>query len=129
MVTQLLAAACAALSTCGTAAPAYSFQPVLSGLDSPIGVAAPASEPDNLYVVEQSGYIVKLHNGAVAGTFLDIHTLVSTGGEQGLLSVAFHPSYATNHRLYIDYTDVNGDTRVVEYQSDGTKVLPGTRRQ
>jgi glucose/arabinose dehydrogenase len=51
------------------------------------------------------------------------------GEEQGLLSVAFDPDYAKNHRFYVDYTDVNGDTRVVRYTSNGTNALPGSAKQ
>ena len=59
-------------------------------------------------------------NGKVrAKPFLDIRKLVSCGGERGLLSVAFSPKYRTNHKFYVDYTDVNGDTRVIEYRSNG----------
>ena len=58
------------------------------------------------------------------------HPLSSSrsGGEQGLLSLAFHPRYAQNHLFYVDYTDANGDTRVVEYRSDGTRADPVARR-
>ena len=93
---------------------------VARGLDSPIHLAAPASEPGRLYVVEQKGTIRVIQNGRLqAQPFLDIQNLVRSGGEQGLLSVAFHPRYAQNHLFYVDYTDTNGDTRVVEYRSDG----------
>jgi glucose/arabinose dehydrogenase len=53
-----------------------------------------------------------------------------SGGEQGLLSVAFHPDYRENGLLYVDYTDLSGDTRVVEYQAlpDRTAVDPASRR-
>jgi glucose/arabinose dehydrogenase len=54
---------------------------------------------------------------------------VKSGGEQGLLSIAFHPNYAENRLFYVDYTDTNGDTRVVEYRSDGTKAIPSSARQ
>ena len=64
-----------------------------------------------------------------AQPFLDIRSLVKSGGEQGLLSVAFHPRYASNHRFFVDYTDRNGDTRVVEYRSNGTAALPKTARR
>src|SRR5213083_1133352 len=94
---------------------------VASGFDSPVFVGAPRSEPGRLYVVEQSGVIRVLVNGHLrAQPFLDIHSLVESGGEQGLLSVAFHPSYAKNHRFFVDYTDLNGDTNVVEYRSKGS---------
>ena len=103
---------------------------VATGLASPVHVTAPRSEPDRLYVVEKGGRIRVLVGGALRpGAFLDISTLVSTGSEQGLLSVAFHPGYARNRRLYVDYTDRNGATRIVEYRSDGTRVLPESARQ
>ena len=44
---------------------------------------------------------------------------MKSGGEQGLLSVAFHPSYLSNGLFYVNYTDTNGDTRVVEYRHPG----------
>jgi glucose/arabinose dehydrogenase len=104
---------------------------VASGLDQPIHVAAPRSQPGRLYVVEKAGRIRVLQDGRLlAQPFLDIRNLVgSSGGEQGLFSVAFHPRYAQNHRFYVDYTDTHGDTRVVEYRSDGTHALPDSRRE
>ena len=51
-----------------------------------------------------------------------------SGGEQGLLGLAFHPQYAQNRRFYVQYTDNGGDTRVVEYRSNGTKAIPGSAR-
>ena len=53
--------------------------------------------------------------------FLDIDSQVTSGGEQGLLSVAFHPRYAQNRLFYVNFTDNNGHTRVVEYRSDGRR--------
>ncbi len=55
--------------------------------------------------------------------------MIKSGGEQGLLSVAFHPQYATNHRFYVDYTDTNGDTRVVEFTSSNGVGDPTSARQ
>ena len=101
-----------------------------AGFDSPTYVTAPASEPGKLYVVEQPGRIECRGRGRCAREpFLDIRSLVRSGGEQGLLSVAFHPRYAQNHLFYVDYTDTNGDTRVVEYRSDGTRADPSSARQ
>jgi glucose/arabinose dehydrogenase len=129
----LVAAIAVALpgSACGSAKQtALRLELVASGLDSPTFAGAPRSEPGRLYVVEQPGVIRVLVNGTLrAQPFLDIHDKVVSGGEQGLLSVAFHPRYAQNHRFYVDYTDVRGDTRVVEYRSNGTVALPGTARQ
>jgi glucose/arabinose dehydrogenase len=103
---------------------------VARGFDSPTHVTAPSSEPSRLYVVEQAGVIKVVDRGRVrAQPFLDIRDLVSSGGERGLLSVAFHPRYATNHLFYVDYTDTDGNTRVVEYRSDGARAIPSSARQ
>ena len=104
---------------------------VARGLDSPVHVAAAPSEPDRLYAVEQAGRIRIVEGGRVeARPFLDVTSEVVSGGEQGLLSVAFHPDYRENGLLYVDYTDLNGDTRVVEYRAldDRTAVDPASRR-
>jgi glucose/arabinose dehydrogenase len=100
---------------------------VAAGFDEPVHVASPRSG-NRLYIVEQPGRIIVLDGGR-RRVFLDIRQLVESGGEQGLLSVAFSPNYRKNHRFYVDYTDVNGDTRVVEYRSNGNRGLPGTARQ
>ncbi|MGE5691669.1 MAG: PQQ-dependent sugar dehydrogenase [Pseudomonadota bacterium] len=111
-------------------AAALSITPFVTGLEAPLHVAATRSEPGRLYVVEQAGRIRVVENGRLrAEPFLDIRPLVRSGGEQGLLSVAFHPAYASNRRFYVNYTDRDGDTNVVEYRSDGTTALPGTARR
>jgi glucose/arabinose dehydrogenase len=105
------------------------FTPYANGFDSPVYVTSAPSDSATLYVVEQPGTIKIVRNGSVTGTFLDIRSRIKSGGEQGLLSVAFHPQYATNHRFYVDYTDTNGDTRVVEFQSSNGVGNPATARQ
>ncbi len=108
---------------------ALAFRPVVSGLAAPVYVTAPPSEPGRLYIVEKAGRILVRERGGLR-TFLDIRSLVGSSGiEQGLFSVAFHPGYPREPRLYVDYTDRNGDTRVVEYRSDGSRALPETARQ
>ncbi len=116
-------------SAAGKQGAAHEFTQVIGGLSSPVYVTSAPGDPTTLYVVEQPGTIKIVRNGAIAGTFLDIRARVRSGGEQGLLSVAFHPQYATNHRFYVDYTDTNGDTRVVEFRSSGGIGRPGTARQ
>jgi glucose/arabinose dehydrogenase len=105
---------------------ALHLQLVRSDFSQPLYVTAPASEPNNLYVVERGGKVKLIANGKLQGRpFIDVSSLVTTAGsEQGLLSIAFSPSYAQNHLLYIDYTDTNGDTRVVEYRTTGKKAGP-----
>jgi glucose/arabinose dehydrogenase len=70
-----------------------------------------------LFVVEQTGQIKILKNGKVAPVpFLDLSASVSRGGEQGLLGVAFHPNYRSNGKLYVSYTDLNGNSVIREYR-------------
>ncbi len=91
-------------------------QVVASGLTAPLYLTAPTGDP-RLFVVEQLGRIRVIEGGALRPTpFLDISNRVSYGGERGLLSVAFHPDYATNGYFYVDYTDPAGDTRVERYR-------------
>ena len=103
---------------------------VAHGFDALTQVTAPSSQPGRLYVVEQAGVVKVVDRGQVQPQpFLDIRDLVSSGGERGLLSIAFHPRYAKNHLFYVDYTDTDGNTRVVEYRSDGTRAIPSSARQ
>jgi hypothetical protein len=96
------------------------LEPVLTGLQMPLHLSAPGGDP-RLFVVEQRGVIHVARNGQLLTTpFLDIRSKVRSGGEQGLLSVAFHPAYASNGFFYVNYTDVNGDTRVERYHATPT---------
>ena len=89
---------------------------VVSGLDSPVFLTAPASDPRQ-FIVERAGRIRIVQNGALlARPFLDVSTRVSVTGEGGLLSMAFHPRFATNGLFFIYYTDRAGDI-VVERRS------------
>jgi glucose/arabinose dehydrogenase len=90
--------------------------------DAPTYVAAPTSQPGVIYVVEQAGRIQRVAGGRVS-TLLDIRDRVRSGGEQGLLSVAFHPEYAKNHRFYVDYTALNGNTVIAEYRAGAARPI------
>ena len=88
---------------------------VASGLDQPVYLTAPTGDA-RLFVVEQPGRIRVIENGRLLGKpFLDIAAKVRSGGEQGLLSVAFHPQYRANGFLFVNYTDNKGDTRIERY--------------
>lgn len=84
-----------------------SLQLVTNGLSSPVYVT---NAGDNrLFVVEQVGRIRIVKNGALLPTpFLDIRSTVTSGGEEGLLSLAFHPQYATNGFFYVFHTLAGG---------------------
>ena len=112
-------------------ASAVRVQLVAGGFDQLTQVAAPRSgDPSGtLYVVEQEGQVYKLQGGTRT-LFFDIRSLVSCCGERGLLGIAFDPQYATNDLFYVNYTNVNGDTRVVRYRANAahTDTLAGSRR-
>ena len=92
-----------------------------SGLSSPVFATSARDGTGRLFIVEQTGRIRIYRNGAVLSTpFLSIASQVSGGFEQGLLGLAFHPSFKTNHKLYVDFTDLNGDTVIREYRVSST---------
>ena len=99
-------------------------------VDQPVHATAPRNERNNLYIVERTGRIrVRVGGQLRARPFLDVRSRVSTGSEQGLLSMAFHPRYARNRLFYVNYTDTSGDTRVIEYRSRGLSRAPRQTRQ
>jgi glucose/arabinose dehydrogenase len=85
-------------------------------LSQPVYVVSPPGDAHHLFIVEKSGTIRIMRDGALLPTpFLDLTAEVSTANEQGLLSLAFSPRYATDRHFYVDYTDRAGDTVVVRY--------------
>jgi hypothetical protein len=101
----LVVAALAAM--CSAAAPASAALHLseVAGFTAPVYVTAPAGDPHRLFVVEQAGRIMEVRDGQKLDTpFLDITGFVRCCGEQGLLSMAFAPDYATSGRFYVYYT-------------------------
>lgn len=89
---------------------------VESGFASPLYVTSPTTDFDRVFVVEQGGRIWIIENGVrLATPFLNVDPLTNGGGERGLLGMAFHPDYENNGRFFISYTDLGGDSQVVEY--------------
>ncbi|MBK8563156.1 MAG: PQQ-dependent sugar dehydrogenase [Saprospiraceae bacterium] len=78
---------------------------------------------DRLFVVEQRGriWILDANGNKLPNPFLDIDPSVgSSGNEQGLLGLAFHPNYPTTPHFYVNYTDNNGDTKVSRFSISTT---------
>ena len=83
----------------------------------PVYVASPPGDAHRLVVVERAGRIVVVRNGRkLRRPFIDLRGEVSTEAEQGLLSVAFAPDYATSGRFYVDFTDRGGDIQIQEFR-------------
>jgi glucose/arabinose dehydrogenase len=101
--------------------------------EQPLYVAQPPGERSDLYVVEKGGRVMLVRDGEVLPEpFLDLSGEVSTGSEQGLLSIAFAPDYGRSGRFYVDFTDTDGDTRVQEFRrsdSDPAVADASTRRE
>jgi glucose/arabinose dehydrogenase len=95
------------------------LQPVVSGLSSPVFVTNAHDGSNRLFIVEQGGIIKVLQPGATVPTeFLNITTRVLSGGERGLLGLAFHPQYTSNRRFFVYYTrQTDGAIRIAEYQT------------
>ncbi len=102
--------------------PAIQLEPVLAGLSSPLYVTHAGDGTNRLFVVEQPGRILVLRPGAPTPTvFLDITARVLSGGERGLLGLAFHPDYPSNRRFFVNYTRrPDGTTVIAEYQASAT---------
>jgi glucose/arabinose dehydrogenase len=84
-------------------------------LDEPIGMATRTGDTA-LYVAEKGGKVQKLDGGPDPTTILDISSKVSGGSEQGLLGLTFSPS---GDAMYVNYTNLDGDTVVRRYAFDG----------
>ena len=92
------------------------LQLVTAALSAPVFVTVPPGDTLRLFVVEQGGRVRVIRRDSLLATaFLDLRGKISSSGEQGLLSLAFHPQYATNGRFYVYFTDPAGNSRVVRY--------------
>jgi glucose/arabinose dehydrogenase len=72
---------------------------------------------DRLFLTQQQGLIHVFAAGTLRpDPFLDLRNLVSTGGERGLLALAFHPRYRQNGYFYVLYTDLDSAVTLARYQ-------------
>ena len=89
------------------------LSPIASGFTNPVLVTGAGDGSGRLFVVQQGGIIRVIKGGSVLPTpFLDLRDRISTGGERGLLGLAFHPGFATHPYVYVDFTDPKGNTGI-----------------
>lgn len=112
---------------------------MVSGLSAPVDIANAGDGSGRLFVVEQSTARIRvIENGTLLSTpFLDLTGIVATGGERGLLGLAFHPQYATNGYFFVYYTSTamegrsTGDVVIARFQcclaSQPNRADPATR--
>jgi glucose/arabinose dehydrogenase len=127
------------LARCGASAAAFlclpsllfaqiQIAPVASGLSSPVFVGHAGDGTNRLFILEQPGTIRVLQPGGTAATvFLNINAKVVSGGEQGLLGLAFHPQYISNGRFFVYYTRVGDGALVIsEFKVSSNPNVAGT---
>jgi glucose/arabinose dehydrogenase len=103
---------------CGGHSPSPSLLKIAGGLSQPVFLTHAPGDSTRLFVVEKTGKIRIIKDGALMGpAFLDLSDSVSGGSEQGLLGMAFSPDYRATGRFYVSYTSPHGD------QSGGTSVV------
>ncbi|WP_018611049.1 PQQ-dependent sugar dehydrogenase [Segetibacter koreensis] len=104
--------------------PLISFDTVVSGLSKPVDIKEVNDSSHRLFIVEQTGKI-RIWNGTslLPSPYLDVASKITTsGGEQGLLSLAFHPNYSSNGYFYIYYTNISGDITIARYTRSSADV-------
>jgi len=83
---------------------------------APVFATSAPGDSDRLFVIEQAGRVRILKRDTLLATpFLDLRGKIASDGERGLLSIAFHPQYASNGRVYVYLDNLDGDIRIVRY--------------
>lgn len=103
---------------------------IVTGLAAPVDFVQDPSDATVQFIVEQGGRIRALKAGVlVARDFLDLRGAISTGGERGLLGLAFPPDYATSRRFYVNFTNPQGHTVIARFRpsSDPLVADPASR--
>ena len=100
------------------AAARVTLREVANGLSQPLAIAHAGDGSGRLFVTLQEGRVM-IFDGRqiVPKPFLDLRERVASGGERGLLSVAFHPDFANNRWFYVNYTDLAGNTVVSRFRA------------
>jgi glucose/arabinose dehydrogenase len=103
---------------------ALSLHQEADGFKQPVFLTHAGDGSGGRFVVEQAGRIIHLSPDGARSTFLDLTRQIKSGGERGLLGLAFHPSYAENGRFFVYYTDRQGDIAIAELNA-----FPGDNRE
>ena len=118
---KLFPLACMLILCCALfAQPSIQLNDFATGFDDPLDIVNCGDE--RLFVVEQKGkiWILDANGNKLPTPFLDIGSMLSTFGEQGLLGLAFHPDYLNNGYFYVNFTRPDGDSRVSRFSVSDT---------
>ncbi len=106
-----------------TSSPTMAANLIVSGLDDPLYLTSAPGKSSHLFILEKGGR-VKVHNTStdqtLATPFLDVSSQIATGGEQGLLGLAFAPDYATSRKFYVYLSTTDQDVEIREYRASAS---------
>src|SRR5215468_6183507 len=124
---RIRAMAAAILMACGVAGDVHAqlrVRQYASGFTSPLAFVQDPTDRDVQFVVQQDGRIRVVRGAAVLATdFLDLRDTLVSGGEQGLLGLAFAPDTATSRRLFVNFTDRAGNTVVARFRRSSDPIV------
>jgi glucose/arabinose dehydrogenase len=117
-----VALAVVALVAAAPAAAAITWSKAYGGLTQPVEITSARDGSGRLFIIQQTGQIRVIRNGSLLATpFLDLSGVTTSNGEQGLLGAAFHPQYASNRQLFVNYTRTSdGATVIARYTAATT---------
>ena len=93
------------------------LEPFVDGLVAPLAIVNAGDGSGRLFVAEQGGKVRLVRDGRLTtAPFLDVSDEVASGGERGLLGIAFHPGFPSDPRVFVDYTDRSGNTQVSSFR-------------
>ena len=106
-------------------------EPMVEGLERPLGLAMLGGPDDGIFVAQQAGLVQYVEGGEVQPEpVLDLTGVVLMGGEQGMLGIALHPDFAENRRFYVSYVHIDKATILAEYLApDGIHADPASARE
>ena len=110
------------------------LEPFATVPGSPLAIAAPDDGTGRLFVVDQAGliWIVDRNGSTRPDALVDLRSLLRSGGEQGLLGLALHPTFPTDPRAFVNYTNPDGDSIVASLSLDPSnpdRLEPASRKQ
>jgi glucose/arabinose dehydrogenase len=96
--------------------------PLVDGFDRPVQIVSAHDGTHDLYIAQQDGRIFRF-NGVTTTLFADLRDVVECCPNGGLLSLVFHPHYATNRQFFVQYVNRNSDTTIARYTGTTAEVL------
>lgn len=107
-----------ALSTSEVTGQVLTSRRIAAGLNDPLYMTAAPGDSGRVFILEQVGRIriVTEDQGLLTTPFIDLQDVILSGGERGLLGLAFHPDYPADPRFFVNYTNLAGDTIIASYE-------------